>query len=240
MVNAEQVEMVKTRHEAKAKLLAEMRAERAAAVLDTHSHIGVELSRLVQPDDLRLITYQTLAGLANLLGSHQQDGAGRLLASLARGFERGSHEMWGPEAATALREAIALDPAKGVMPPATPQPEPPMGQDPSGTDTSPRAVDGFDPEGEEYVAGENEDGYKTAGLITDMPGDSVPPYDIALEARDEGLELDLRSLDLPALDPDDVPSAAEPAASPEPQETPQARAARMRRAAKAAKTQKAQ
>jgi hypothetical protein len=122
--------MVKARHDGKAKLLAEMRAERAAAVLDQHSHIGVELSRLIQPAPVRLTTYLAVAGLANMLAENQQDAAGRVFASLARGIERGTHEMWGPEAAAQLRGAFAIDPQlNAVMPPAQPEPSTDEGQD---------------------------------------------------------------------------------------------------------------
>jgi hypothetical protein len=54
---------------------------------------------------------------------------------------------------------------------------------------------------------------------------------------DDGDELDLTSDHLPQ-DPDDLPSALEPAASPEPDETPMARAARLRREARRGKVKK--
>lgn len=265
-LSTQDAEAIRSRHAGKQALLASMRADRIKAIADQHSHVGVEVARLISSAPTRELAYGELAMLANRLAEQGFDGAGRIFASLARGIERGTHEMWGPEAATALSTMVTLDTPQfiepndtslsGVAYPVSAQPTVSWESPGATVIVSPEGILNPTPQSPEAPVeppegpdtpppadrGTRPDGtpYVTAGFITDVPSEIEPPFDVELSQRDEAIEgeLDLRT----GFGPDEIEAgiSLEPALSPEVEDTPQAKAAALRRAARQARAKERQ
>lgn len=206
MLTAEQAAAIEARQSTKAAILAEGRAARVEQYKEQYSHIGIELVRSIPEQDARLRVYGSLALTANYLFAEGCEGAGRVLASIARGIVRGTVMYWGKEDAQALQDTPLNEPKVSY---ATPEPI---------VLTNLHGV-------VEAVVDANGD--------TQLPlpsPDEVSSLGLSVEQVMNGLdELDLTM----GLDREDTPGALEPMQSPEPDESAAARG-RARRAAKQA------
>jgi hypothetical protein len=255
-------EAIKERHERKEALMADMRRARVEQYREQYSYLGVAVisGMLTASPGIRLDVYKRTAKMANDLFAAGFEESGRIYASLCRGLLRGTKENFGAEAANELADVVLNEPGIEIAPPA-PLPEPPPEQTqaqqsfgdgltyvpPSGNDTSlsgvatpvppeVSAAAGFAPEDElDLTTGPAREA--GAGLITDMPADSEPPYGVDLTAPD--LDITLGVLERVGEDDDyepDVVDSTKPAVSPEPDPDRAERARQRRAARKAAKT----
>lgn len=110
MLTAEQAAAIEARQSTKAAILAEGRTARVEQYKEQYSHIGIELVRSIPEQDARLRVYGSLALTANYLFAEGCEGAGRVLASIARGIVRGTVMYWGKEDAQALQDTPLDEP----------------------------------------------------------------------------------------------------------------------------------
>jgi hypothetical protein len=194
IITDDALKQIEERRNRKAELLADMRAQRTEQALDRHSHVGTELGRAVPNGGLHHQMRKALADLSNMLMIEEYPHGAALVASLVRGLDRASHELFGGQP---IDQSDISHIAEAIGPKVAPEPEATYP-----TDT---------------------------GDISQPPADRVEKR-APLTAEDAVEPLAVFEDD----DPDDDVPFDEPAASPEPQETPARKAGRQRRAAKAA------
>jgi hypothetical protein len=219
-------ELIKERRADKAALLAEMRADRANAALDRHSHVGAEIGRSIAELEGMAIAYKALADLSNALIIRGHEHPAGTVASLARGVQRAALEYHGKEAAESLGDIS--QPAQTTYPSQSP---------PTSDELSLGNISQL--EGEpmaqpellqpsEGAAVMQEVMEKREPAITSMP---KPEAMAPLTAADAMAPLATFEDDEPDLD---LPGAAEEMVSPIIEESPRVMAARKRREAKRA------
>lgn len=214
---------IKERRAGKAELLAEMRADRANAALDRHSHVGAELGRSVAELEGMRIIYRSFADLSNALIVSGYEYPAGTVASLARGVQRAAMEYYGKEAAESLGD---ISQPGGEAPRDISQ-GPTVG-DISQPDkyahikihpTEPTLVVS-QPEAERAVEAATQSFGKPQPMAPLTKADASPVTPLAVFEDDDG--------------PEDMPGADEAVVSPEVEESPRVRAARQRREAKRA------
>lgn len=208
VITAEGAEAIRKRQEHKAALLSDLRAQRVSAGLDRQSHVGAELGRNVPDAALQYQLRKSFAELSNLMMIEEHQEAAAILASLARGIDRASHEMFGTPTPD---EGLAIEEASKTLAAAT-------------GDTVDRARMAIESAiGPDDISQRSDD-------ISQRPK-SEPQKPLSFEDA-TGPVTPLATFE--DDDYDDMPGADEPAVSPEPQDTPARKAAAQRRQAKAA------
>lgn len=230
-----QAAAIQARQTYKSQILNDARRDRVEQYREQHSHVGVDLARgMVKASPaVQLATYKQLAGLANKLFAAGHEPAGRVIASLCRGFLRGTAETFGKDVANAMAETIIDEPGfEPIEVPRKPQTHELTGVATPAPASGPPADDELDlttgPDISEREAG--------TGFITDMPGDSEPPYGVDLKAPDG--QLTAAVIDRIGIDEEYEPEhvdSTKAAVSPEPDPDAMARAQARRAAKRAAK-----
>lgn len=227
---------IEQRHEGKARLLAEMRADREAQYGHKHAHVGTEMARDLADYALIANTYHNFAAMANYCALAGKDGAGRTLQALANGLMRGAVEMFGKDIEQRIYDYQSITLA-GVVSQRL------DGSNVAGLELS--RTDQLEPLG--FVddrTPEQREADGDADLAAAIRGELPPVPDISLEDAEANLINrggSLYSATEPVVseswsdtsdDEREPGDALREAVSPEPEDTPQRRAARLRREAK--------
>lgn len=226
VITPEGMAEIEQRHDAKQKLVKQMRADREAAYALKDSHIGVQLARDLADYPLIANTYHNFAAMANYCAMADRHAAGRTLASLANGLMRGAVELYGKDIEQRIHDYQHAQLAQARID---------RGRDPKPSEASPEDDDqGSGDEGAPLIAGVTSQMLTGKAEAASVPfvafGDGEPmPDDIAAIIRgDAGYEPDDQGSD----DEREPGIALRESVSPEPDETPQRKAARWRREAK--------